>query len=101
MPERPGAQSKSDIGCLLIIYGAFIAHPVLFGLAYAWGALFGARALMGAGIEETGVEGGTNAVTNLAFAYVATFGVLPLIVSAVGAALLRGAWWVAQTKRSE
>ncbi len=79
-------------GCLLAFVGVMAAHALLFAAAFACGAVFGCAKLhIGhpqppAGPTEYGARGGSHAVEVLLVAYIFTFGVLPIAVTAIGAA---------------
>ena len=72
------------------IAGAIGAHPVLLGLAFCYGALFGASVphLMhpngAVGPHETGLAGGLNGVIIVWMLYFVTLGIAALIVSLIG-----------------
>lgn len=75
------------LGCGVAILGAFLAQPAAFFLAFLWGVIFGAGEIMasGPGHHTTGLEGGERAIGNLGFVYVISIGVVPIVISLVGA----------------
>jgi hypothetical protein len=71
-PSSPIATPFTRTGCALAIFGAVIAHPVLFILAFLWGAVFGCSdGIMASGpvTKHFGMAGGKEAVGILAFYY--------------------------------
>jgi hypothetical protein len=81
---------SSRAGCVAAFLGAILANPLLFLLAYLWGAVFGARGFNSGGsassaVVKTGAEGGLVAVEMLGLGYIMTGGIIAVVVSFVGA----------------
>jgi hypothetical protein len=94
---------RDAAGCLAAIVGAVLVHPVLFFLAFVWGALFGAGEMMSSGPPQTawGVQGGQRAIANLGFVYEISSGLVPLVASGVGGAVAFGLGLVFRPKSSD
>jgi hypothetical protein len=87
-------------GWLAAILGAVLAQLAVIPLAFLCGAIFGAERMWGPG-QEFGVRGGTNAVEILMIIYLVSYGIVPLVVSGVGALVALGVRWFIQHKHSE
>ena len=85
-------------GWLAAILGAGLAQLALILLAFLCGAIFGAAPMWGS--VAFGLEGGINGLGVLVMIYTA-YGIVPLVVSGVGALLALGVRWFIQHKRSE
>ena len=106
--EQSGAEppwNSSTSGCRAAVLGAALVHPLLFLLAFAWGAIFGARggsmASADPGPVQYGWEGGECAFASLFWGYISSCGMLPLIVSNIGAAVAVGARQYLRGKRHD
>jgi hypothetical protein len=73
------------------ILGAVLAHPALFLVAFTLGATLGSPPAMGPPGTESGMAGGYNAIEVVVVGYIMTFGIGPLLVSALGAGIGVGA----------
>jgi hypothetical protein len=84
---------SSNPGRSAAIYGAVIANVAVFVLAFLAGAIGGVESPMASGPPPTdyGAAGGVGAVAIVLLVYVGSLGIVPLVVSAVGAALGWGA----------
>ena len=70
------------------INGAIIIHPVAGAVAYILGAILGCKKFMPDGARvEYGWAGGSHGLETLFLLYFLTFGILPLVLSAIGAGL--------------
>lgn len=79
-------ESSSSGGCA----GAIVANLLAFALAFIFGFLFGASPPMhpqGAAANAAGIEGGMSAVAGLIFVYFKSFGIVPILISVVGASV--------------
>jgi hypothetical protein len=83
------------------LLGAILAHPLAVLLAGVLGAIFGASTTNFLRTSPTayGAEGGKNAVEMLLLFYLASFGLLAVLVSAVGAGLSVGVWHLVRRGR--
>jgi hypothetical protein len=77
-------------GCLPPIYGIVIAHVVVFGVAFGVGATAGAGDIVHPGDVFYGFQGGMVAMAKVLFTYIVSLGIVPLVISAVGAGM--GVW---------
>lgn len=66
-------------------------HLVIFSFAFVYGVCFGEGVnTASSGHKVYGLQGGENAVGNLVFSYEISFGIAPLVISGVGAAIGTG-----------
>ena len=70
-----------------ILLGAVIVHLVVLLIAFVEGMMFGAKDLWFPNRGPTGWQGGFDSMANVFFGYVYTMGIVPLIISAIGAVL--------------
>ena len=71
-----------------VIAGAFAAHLFAFVLMFLKGFVLGEGRFMSAtGGLEYGIEGGTNGIAMLVFMYFFSYGMVPLVITIVGAIL--------------
>jgi len=78
-----GGRSSSTAAAFL---GAIFIHPVVFAIAWLKGVVLGASVPMApTPTTRHGIDGGFAAIEELLFLYVVTLGLLPLVISLVGA----------------
>jgi hypothetical protein len=81
-------------GSGVAVFGALIVHPLLFFVAFLCGACFGASRLdlfLADNLPtEYGLNGASNACERALIIYLWSIGIVPLIVSAIGAGLALG-----------
>lgn len=94
---------SSRAGCWVALLGAIVAHLVAFGLAFLAGANFGSHGfnMIRPGPTAYGWQGGRNAMESLVITYLFSVGIVPVVVSAVGAGLAVVIWRVCRRKTKD
>jgi hypothetical protein len=84
------------------LVGAIVGQLLAFLLAFLHGAIFGASTTNFVRRSATayGAQGGKNAVETLQLFYMVSFGLLPVLVSAVGAGLSVAVWNLVRHRRN-
>ncbi len=93
--------SRSAMGCLLALLGAVIANFLVIVWAFGMGAIYGCTFDQTVGhpnggggnyTPKFGLQGGLCTLGGLAYIYIMTLGIIPLIIAGVGALLSLGTW---------